>query len=419
MFVDRILLAYYSLDAMAATVMASTICTVFQLPAISIAAIVEVFVGQYNGAGKNALIGKVVWQMIWFSAATSLLYVPIALYAAPLFFSQSYVQDGVPYFKIIMLFAPLFPLIAALAAFYIGQGKVRLVTFVATLGNILNVLFAYLFIFGVPGWIPTMGTFGAGLATGFAGLIQASILFIVFLRPKFRTLYHTWNARFSWPLFLACFKVGSPSGMGYIIEMSGWAILLQIMAKLGEIYVAVVAIGEAIYLLMTFATDGLYKTVVVTASNLIGAKKSSQIPKVFQSALTLHAIIALLFIFPLLIKPELLIHYFTQTDLSVDQNDSIVYFAKITCIWVWIYFIFDGIVWIIAGLLTALKNTVFVMLMNTFAVWIFAILPVYVIVSKFHTDPASVWKIMTAYTAINAMCFYWRYRRVKKAELMV
>jgi multidrug resistance protein, MATE family len=414
MFVDRIFLAQYSLKSMAAVVMAGTICTAFQLPTIAIAAISEVFVGRYHGAQQPSQIGKVVWQMIWFSIGTLLFYIPLGLYGGPFFFSAEYAKYGIPYFSTIMFFGPIFPLIAALSAFYIGRKKVKLVTFTAMLGNLFNVLFAYAFIFGVPHWIPPMGTFGAALATGCAMIIQASILLITFLQPKFHHLYKTWSIQFSSKDFMACLKVGFPSAMGYLIELSGWAILLQMMAKMGGIYLIVVAIGESIFLLMTFASDALYKTVLVVASNLIGSKNTFLLPKAFQSTLILHGCIVLIFAVPLLLKPEILIHYFTQDHMSINQANNVIYFAKITCFWVWVYFICDGFVWIIAGLLTALKNTIFVMLMNTFAVWFFAIIPVYIIVFKYHADAATIWEMMAMYTFINAICFYFRYKTAQR-----
>ena len=78
LFVDRLMLANYSLDAHNAAVKAATLGWAFLFGASSLAAIAEVFVAQYNGAGEKKRLGEPVWQMIWFSLATSVCFVPLA-----------------------------------------------------------------------------------------------------------------------------------------------------------------------------------------------------------------------------------------------------------------------------------------------------------------------------------------------------
>src|ERR1700733_6336679 len=79
-FVDRLFLARYSPEAMSAAVTSGTAAWSFIGSGIILAAMSEVFVAQYNGAGIKKRLGEPVWQMIWFSLATFLLYVPIGLY---------------------------------------------------------------------------------------------------------------------------------------------------------------------------------------------------------------------------------------------------------------------------------------------------------------------------------------------------
>ena len=84
-FLDRLLLARFSIDALNACVNATVIAAAWQFAFLTTAAIAEVFVGQYNGAGQHQKIGEPVWQMIWFSLLTGLLFIPLGLFSGPFF----------------------------------------------------------------------------------------------------------------------------------------------------------------------------------------------------------------------------------------------------------------------------------------------------------------------------------------------
>ena len=64
-FVDRLLLARYSTDALNAAVHAGTFGWAFIFGGVSLCNIAEIFVAQYNGAGEKSKLGEPVWQMIW------------------------------------------------------------------------------------------------------------------------------------------------------------------------------------------------------------------------------------------------------------------------------------------------------------------------------------------------------------------
>ena len=61
-FVDRIFLSWYSTEAFNAATTAGTLAWGFILGLITLASMSEVFVAQYNGAGKFSKIGSPVWQ---------------------------------------------------------------------------------------------------------------------------------------------------------------------------------------------------------------------------------------------------------------------------------------------------------------------------------------------------------------------
>lgn len=200
-FFDRVILARYSIDAMNAAASGWMACAVFQFAIFAVASITEVFVGQYNGAKRYRDLGAPVWQMLYFSLMSGVLFVLLAFFAGPWVIAERYEALGVPYFKWVMLMGMFFPMIGALSGFFVAQGKTRMVLTIAVVSNALNVALDYLFIFGVERVIPSMGIKGAAIATGTSQAIAVLAYLILFLKPLHRREHGTGDVAFKPSLF--------------------------------------------------------------------------------------------------------------------------------------------------------------------------------------------------------------------------
>lgn len=227
LFVDRLLLARYDVLTMTAVVTVSFVCSVFQFTGITFTATAEVFVGQFNGAKQYNKLATPVWQMIFFSALSCLIYWPVAVWGPTYLMTPEIHSLGASYFRWIMSFAFITPFIGALSAFFIGRGRGIVVTVSSFIGNGINALLAYLLIFG-KGPFPEMGAEGASIATVTASCLQALILFSIFLNKKNNQLYKTRQLKLDKNIFRQCLKIASPSALTRFIEFTGWAFLCLI-----------------------------------------------------------------------------------------------------------------------------------------------------------------------------------------------
>ena len=405
-FVDRLILANYSLQAMNAATLAGVIFIVLSLGSMTLAAIAEVFAAQYNGSRQYHLVSRPVWQMIWFSVMMGVLFWLIALFATPLLLSEYYYEEhGRPYFQWMLYLGLMFPLQASLASFYIGIGKLRLLAWVTVLGNLTNIGLDYLLIFGHEPLLSPLGTTGAAVATGIAQSLQAVILLAVFLNQKNREKYGTGNVFFHWPQFAKCLQVGGPAAIGLMIELSAWAMVNRMMSWVSEDHLTVISIGKSFFILIAFAIHSIEKAVTAVAANLIGERKIELINKGWRSGAVLllfcAAIIAPIYVF----YPDLLIYEFLT-----EENGKLFSTLQLVCLLVWIYFIFDGLTWVSAGVLTAAGDTLFVMGMNAFTAWFFALIPIWLIVVKWGAPPEVCWLLLILYSIVNSLLFYLRYK---------
>lgn len=418
LFLDRLFLAHYSLDSLNAAAHAGASVQFLQFWSIATVCIAEVFVGRYNGAGKLEKLGLPVWQMIWLAIGTFFLYLPIGLLAGPFIFLNGTYQDlEVQFFSILTCFIPFAALSAALSSFYIGRGKVKFITFVMLGSNILNVILDAILIFGFEPWIPSYGIAGAAWGTGIAQVSQTVILFSAFFCLSNRQLYGTGRWKINKRLFLSCISIGLPTAVAHSLEILAWVLIFELMSRLGTDYMTVVTIAQSILFLFSFVTEGVSKGATAIASNFIGSEKHELVWKLLVSGTKFYTCVFFLLSVLLVWYPDPLIKWFLPENeiLSASTQETI----KIACFWVWIYFLFDGISWLLIGLLTAAGDTRFVMKVGALAPLLFALLPVYLFVFHWGASPYVTWMMIAFYAFASGLIYLWRFKNENWKELVL
>lgn len=409
LFIDRLVLAQYNAQVMNAAAASGLVFAVFQFGVLSVAAIAEVFVGQYNGAKQYHLLAKPVWQMIWFSAMTTPLFILIGSFGANFLLAEEVLKHDQGFFSWIMYFGPFFGINAALSSFYIGQGKVKYVTFTIIFASLVNLFLDIALVFGFL-FIPSLGAKGAALATGLAQVFNAFLLFIPFLGKSTQTHFHSHLWQFDSKMFWQCLKIGYPNAVGHMGSIAAWAVVSTILSKASFEHISIFAISQSIWILLTFITEGNQKAVSTVSANLIGAGKIKALNQVFLSGLCLMATLSCLLAIPLLTFPEYLVQGFLSEGLTGFELKDMVYAS---CKWIWLAFIFEGTTWIIAGILTSAGDTRFIMTIHVLNSWIFAVIPYFVLVNYYGATPMTTVYLMVIFSFVNMVAFLQRYRSQK------
>lgn len=408
-FMDRFILAKCDVEAMNSVVIADLVFNLFQLGAIEIASISEIFVGQYNGARKYQHIGKIVWQAIWFSLASTLFFVPLALFGGSYLLPAEHLTEGLPFFKCITLFGPMFPFHAALAAFFTGQGRAKLVMMVTLLSNLLNALLDFILIFGVSDWIPALGASGAAMATGIAQTVQVLFLLLVFLQRHYRETYGTGNWRFNRKVFWQIFQVGYLKAALSMTGLVAWSVLSQIVARMSHIHLTVFSIGDSFYTLFAFSFWGIQRGVTTVVANYLGAERDELVRFCLKSAIKIVLVVAILFSAPLFGFSEILVKQFFSHQSTL-INEELLNYSSQTLWWMWVYFTLDAIAWVISGVLTAANDIKYVVFLNAFSIWVFLVIPNYFCLVYLDSSPVTVWMFCALAASFNVIGFYLRYR---------
>jgi multidrug resistance protein, MATE family len=427
-FVDRIFLSFYSTDALNAATSAGTLSWSLILGWSTLASLAEVFVAQYNGAKRYSMLGQPVWQMIWFSVLSIFFFFPMAIWGTPLFYGAPYIGNfEYEYFNCTMFFSPAAVVVAALTAFFVGQGKTSIIKWLALLGNVVNIILDPILIFGIKDIVPSMGVNGACIATGIGITVQAIVLFYLFLKKPNRETYGTGNWHFKLAPFIRCLKIGAPPAVFVFIELLGWSIFYWMMTKITIEHILVSSICQSILLLFVFFGLGLEKGAAIVAGNLIGAKKIDKIRNVLTSGCKLVGLFSLVIFLFLVIYPDFLINLFLKNPqaleghvnlngLTTEYLDQIRSTIRTGLVFIALYMIIEDIRWLINGILTAAGDTLFLMIVGTSCVWLFLLLPTYFLVLKPKADIRLAFVIWVVYSLIASLLFYFRFKQGKWKE---
>jgi MATE family multidrug resistance protein len=411
MFADRLILARYSTESLTATITSGLAVYVVLIIPLVTAGISEVFVGRYNGASQAEKIGKPVWQMIWLSIlCTPFFWLATKLLPFFLFYDPAIATQETDYFTWMIYFAPAFCSTIALMGFFIGIGKVKLVTLSAFSGNILNIILGMTLIFGA-GPIPSMGIKGAAIGTGLSQLCQTLFLLFFFLKHSNRKTYNTHHWHFDMNEFKEAVRIGAPAGLGKFLELCAHLIFFQLIKSSGINTVTIVGMVQSFYLLSSFLIEGLSKGVSSISANLLGADQMHLVNKVMKSAMLLQSVLASLLFGIFFFFSDVLFNKFFPEQHALLSNPYLFATLTTALYWMALFFLLDGFGWIYAGFLTASGDTKFLLYAGIGLNWLGYILPTYIL---FNMTPfgnaANGWMIVTIYAFLTFITYWLRFR---------
>lgn len=421
LFIDRVLLAQYSLDVMNAVAIAIITLSIFSFGLIALTGITKVFVAQYHGAGRMAQLGGPVWQMIWFSLATSILFIPMSMTTAHWVLPPMYYHQGAAFYRLLCCCMPLVGCISALEEYFIGQGQVKRMLIIVGVANGINIALDVVLIFGW-GVVPAMGGLGAALATVIAQGLQLIILCVMFIASQHR-LGSAWSGmQFNRELCQRILQIGWPYALAQMLEYLAWTVMTRIMAGVSEAHLLAMTIGTSIYLLFASLSDGYYEGVTVLTAYYVGQKNQSVIRALLRRSLICVTCLVSIGLLPILTHPLWVTHLFLQSAVG---NHTIVNFERhlrLTLMGVAFVILIEAGLWTMIGMLEALTDTLYVLFIVGGGAWVFGVLPISYLALHGELPAVWLWFAIGGYGLINCGAIYWRhqykFKRLDAAELI-
>lgn len=422
-FTDRIFLANYSVDAIAAALPAGIASFTSIAFFMGVASYTNAFVAQYAGAQACGRVGASVWQGIYFSLVASCVLASLYFVSGTLFeligHSPHIRVLEITYFNILTLGGGLVVLGSAMASFFTGRGLTWTVMVVHMAGAAVNIPLDYCLINGV-GPFPELGIVGAAIATVTASATIVAILGVLILSPGNRKRFNTWDSRaFDGELFGRLMRFGLPSGGQFFLEIFGITFFIQMLGRLGDLELAASNIALSIETLSFLPMVGFHVGNATLVGQAIGRGKPEQ--GAYATTSTLHLIMAYMMLVAaaFVFTPEPLLHLFKAHHHTAAQYEQIKHLGVILMRFVAVFCFFDALNLVFSGALKGAGDTRFIMwTIGALSIGMM-IAPIYLAVEVFGAGLYTAWAIATLYICALGLAFMWRYRQGKWKSMKV
>lgn len=414
---DRMMLAGYSADALAAVTPASMLHWSVVCVPLGTILYSNTFISQFDGAARGRDLAASFWHAVWlavFGGLLLLLFIPWTHSALTLTgHTPAVVQQETDYFNVLCAGSVLLLLSNALGCFFSGRRKTRVVMYVNLFGVLVNFGLDYLLVFGV-GPFPELGIRGAAIATLIARGTDI-ILFLILIRRENRTLRlplsDTW--RIDRRLLKKFLRFGLPSGLHYFVDNSAFTVFLLIVGSLSRDALAATNLAFSVNGLIFVPLLGFGTAVQTVVGHHIGAGLQGTAIRTTWNAFRMGLVwtgsaAVILLLFPAQSLQPFLIFASEATETG-DSLRSILPTAALLIRFVAVYSVFDAMTVVFASALRGAGDTLFPMLVTLLSGWLVMTIPAFLIVSSRHSSVKLLWCTCTVHIAVMGSLMWWRF----------
>jgi len=422
-FTDRVFLANYSIDAIAAALPAGISAFVFISFFADTAGYCNVFVAQYTGAGSLPRVGVALWQAVYFALAAWLIMVGLSFAGGPLFrlinHAPEVQQLEATYFRVLCLGSGIHVLGMSFAGFFTGRGVTRPVMIIYIISMCLNVPLDYALINGI--WFfPELGIAGAALGTVCSWASAAVLLgLFVFTRENDR-IFKVWkNRRLDRDLFRRLLRYGVPSSLQFSLDVFAFLFFVLIVGRIGKAELAVTNIGIALDSISFRPLVGFALGTSTLVGQALGRNRPEEAVAAARATMVIVAsyICALVLLYVLL--PEPLLALFRPRDISPADFAAIKRMGVVVLRFVAAYLLLDGVYMISTAVLKGAGDTRFIMWSMGIISFFGMILPIYIGIEVFGLGLYYAWGCTVLFLFQLAALTFWRYSQGKWKTMRV
>jgi len=422
-FTDRVFLANYSLDAIAAALPGGITAFVFISFFADTAGYCSVFVAQYTGAGALPRVGSALWQAVYFALAAWLVMAGLAFAGGPLFrlvgHAAEVQQLEVTYFRVLCWGSGIHIVGMSFAGFFTGRGVTRPVMIIYIIAMFLNVPLDYALINGI--WLfPELGILGAGIATVISWASATVLLgLFVFSRENDQIFKVFKNRSFDADLFRRLMRYGVPSSLQFSLDVFAFLFFVLIVGRIGKAELAATNIGIALDSISFRPLVGF----ALGTSALVGQALGRNRPEEAVAAARATMLIVASYIFVLVLLyvfiPQPLLELFRPRNFSPQDFAAIKDMGVVVLRFVAAYLLLDALYMISTAVLKGAGDTRFIMWSMGLISFFGMILPIYIGIEVFGMGLYYAWGCTVIFLAQLAALTFWRFSQGKWKSMRV
>ncbi len=406
MIADNVMVGQLGTIPLAACALGNSIVSVFLVSGIGISQGITPIVAQEDGKSNKSICGLYLEQGVLISILTgALLFGMVAVIAQKLSsLGQSEEVALAAYDYLMVIGASIVPLMVfqSFRQFAEGLGYTKQAMRISIIGNIVNIIFNFLLIYGWLGF-PALGLYGAGLGTFISRVFMAVLMGLFIIRSKtFKPYLPDFKLnRLDREKSTKIMKFGLPIALQYFFEVGAFSGAAIMIGWIGaqELAAHQIAINLAAFTYM--GASGIGVAATIRAGNALGRKDFTAIK--LSAVSSYHLVIfymsvtALIFLVGNRLLPWIYI-----------QNDAVIQIASQLLIVAAFFQLSDGVQVVGAGILRGLSDVKIPTLITVVAYWVIGLPFGYVLGFTFNMGAIGIWISLSIALTASAVLLYYR-----------
>ena len=410
LFADRIMLAWYSQEAISATMPAGLLNFTFMAFFIGTVGYTSAFVAQYIGAGRPREVGSVVWQGILLAVIGGVVVAFSALFAEQIFACMGHAPEvqaeEVRYFRILAVGSVSGIALPALTSFWSGRGKTRVVMGIELFCAAINVVLNIALIFGKWGF-PEWGIAGAAVGTCTSSFLGLLVGLALFLTRENRAAFSTLPSPIlDVSLLRRLIRFGLPNGMQFGLDLLAFNLFIAFLGTYGIVELEAANIAFGLNAMAFIPITGLGIAISVLVGQGIGAEDIAYSRRAVRSGFGIAVIYNGVVIALYLGAPEAIVGIFAREG-DAAQAESLI-MAQQCLKYIAAFLLLDAIAIVFGHAIRGAGDTYFSLVAGLVVSWGTLALPTFIAI-RLDASFWTLWLILVIHVGLAAAVFFLRY----------
>lgn len=392
--VDTIMLGWYGVEPLAASVLATSLFFLLFLMGAGFAFAVMPMAAEAASQDDIVRTRRVTRMGLWLSLMFSICALPLMIWSGLVFRVLGQEPDLADLAQTYLRIAGfgLIPalLVTVLRSFLSALERTQIVLWITVLAVLSNAFVNWLLIFGNLG-MPELGIRGAAIASVFtqSQSLVLTIAYILWLKPLrvYALFQRIWRP--DWPAFMEVFRLGWPIGLTSLAETAMFAVSAIFVGLIGTIPLAAHGIALQIASGTFMVHVGLSQAATIRAGRALGRKDIEGLGKGAWTAFGLSMVFVALTILVFLMIPETLVSGFIAPD-EIARSEIIGIGVTLLAVAA-LFQLVDAVQVMALGMLRGIQDTRLPMIYATISYWIVGIPASYLIGIQWNYGPVGVW----------------------------
>ena len=387
--VDSLMIGRLGTSNLAAVSVANGIFFVVLIFGIGLSTAITPLVAQADGEKNSKKAAGILSHGLLLNTILSILMTVVLFAGMPLLYKlnqpKEVIDIAIPYLKIITLsFIPLM-IYQSVKQFAEGLSFTKPGMYATLIGNVVNTVLNYIFIFGKFG-APELGIVGAGIGTLASRVVMMVVIyFFVIKRDKFKeVIKHLTFKNFETVIFSKLAKIGVPTGLQMVFEVGAFVAAVFIAGLISKEAIASNQIAQSLISISYMLATGFGSAATVRVGNQMGLKDYKQLRKAGISNMVLVTLMMAIFGLVFIFASELLPAMYIDDAEVISITASLLGVAAL-------FQLSDGIQVVGLGALRGLQDVKVPTYITFVAYWIIALPLSYVFALKLGYGAMGIW----------------------------